>query len=144
MKRIVDGVEVEFTDSPEATIERLSDRLIVRTPEGARTAVAIRSGEQTLVSYKGRQYAVGGKTSRARQSTAGSGEIKAPMPGLIVDVFVAEGDEVKKGQRLLVLEAMKTQQPFSAPFDGVVRALGAIKGAQVAEGALLARVEAPK
>ena len=95
MKRIVDGVEVEFTDSPEATIERLSDRLIVRTPEGARTAVAIRSGEQTLVSYKGRQYAVGGKTSRARQSTAGSGEIKAPMPGLIVDVFVAEGDELE-------------------------------------------------
>ena len=65
----------------------------------------------------------------------------APMPGLIVDVLAAEGDAVKKGQKILVLEAMKTQQPFASPFDGILKKLFVAKGTQVVEGALLAVVE---
>jgi 3-methylcrotonyl-CoA carboxylase alpha subunit len=63
------------------------------------------------------------------------------MPGMIVDVLVAEGDSVVAGQKILVLEAMKTQQPFNAPFDGVVRKLNAVKGVQVSGDDLLAVVE---
>lgn len=63
------------------------------------------------------------------------------MPGVIVDVLVAEGDTVTKGQKLLVLEAMKTQQPFTAPFDGKVTKLPITKGQQVIDGATLAVVE---
>jgi 3-methylcrotonyl-CoA carboxylase alpha subunit len=63
------------------------------------------------------------------------------MPGQIVDVLVAAGDTVSKGQKLIVLEAMKTQQPFNAPFDGTVITLNAVKGAQVKDGELLVVVE---
>ena len=69
------------------------------------------------------------------------GAILSPMPGRIVSVDVAEGDAVAKGQRLIVLEAMKMEQGLLAPFEGVVAELKAVAGSQVAEGVILARIE---
>jgi biotin carboxyl carrier protein len=46
--------------------------------------------------------------------------LKAPMPGLIIAVNVSEGDEVKKGQVLLILESMKMQNELKAPRDGTI------------------------
>jgi len=48
-------------------------------------------------------------------------EIKAPMPGLILDLKVAPGDQVKKGDVLLILEAMKMENSIKSPGDGVVK-----------------------
>jgi 3-methylcrotonyl-CoA carboxylase alpha subunit len=48
---------------------------------------------------------------------------------------------VAKGQKLVTLEAMKMEHSLTAPFDGVVAELSAVAGAQVSEGALLARIE---
>jgi 3-methylcrotonyl-CoA carboxylase alpha subunit len=62
------------------------------------------------------------------------------MPGQVVDVLVAQGDAVEKGQKVLVIEAMKTQQPFLAPFNGTVVTLNAEKGMQVKDGELLASI----
>ena len=70
------------------------------------------------------------------------GAIVSPMPGRIVAVAVGEGDHVVKGQKLLVLEAMKMEQVLVAPFDGSVTALNATVDAQVAEGTVLAEIEA--
>jgi propionyl-CoA carboxylase alpha chain len=75
-----------------------------------------------------------------RQVAAGS--LLAPMPGTVVSVAVAEGDTVRAGAPLLVLEAMKMQHPVLAPADGVVRALPVAPGSQVDGGALLAVVTA--
>jgi biotin carboxyl carrier protein len=50
-------------------------------------------------------------------------EIKAPMPGLILDLKVAPGDVVKKGDVLLILEAMKMENSIKSPGDGVVKAV---------------------
>ena len=72
----------------------------------------------------------------------GDGAILSPMPGRIVTLDVAAGDRVAKGQKLLVLEAMKMEHALVAPFDGVVAALDAEAGAQVSAGALLARIDA--
>ena len=47
--------------------------------------------------------------------------IKAPMPGLILDIVVKEGSKVNKGDKLLVLEAMKMENIITAPHDGVVK-----------------------
>jgi 3-methylcrotonyl-CoA carboxylase alpha subunit len=69
------------------------------------------------------------------------GPIMAPMPGRIISVDVAQGEKVARGQKLLVLEAMKMEQAMLAPFAGVVAELKAVAGAQVAEGILLVRVE---
>jgi 3-methylcrotonyl-CoA carboxylase alpha subunit len=67
--------------------------------------------------------------------------ILSPMPGRVIAVEVALGDKVKKGQRLVVIEAMKMEQGLFAPFDGIITDLKASVDAQVSEGALLARVE---
>ena len=72
---------------------------------------------------------------------ASDGAVLAPMPGRVIAVLVAEGQAVAKGERLLVLEAMKMEQALLAPFDGVVAELKAREGAQVPESTLLARIE---
>jgi 3-methylcrotonyl-CoA carboxylase alpha subunit len=71
-----------------------------------------------------------------------SGAILAPMPGTVIAVDVAAGDIVKKGQKLLTLEAMKMEHTLVAPFDGVVAELHAVPGGLVQIEALLARIEA--
>jgi len=48
-------------------------------------------------------------------------EIKAPMPGLILDIKVAPGDVVKKGDVLVILEAMKMENSIKSPGDGMVK-----------------------
>lgn len=68
-------------------------------------------------------------------------DIKAPMPGLILDVLVQEGDEVKEGDYLLVLEAMKMENTLTAPRDGVVKSVGVEKGQTVDKGQLLIEME---
>ena len=70
-----------------------------------------------------------------------NGAILAPMPGKVIAVAVAEGDSVTKGQKLLVLEAMKMEQAMLAPFDGTVAELKVSAGGQVSEGTMLVRVE---
>lgn len=67
-------------------------------------------------------------------------EIKAPMPGKVLDVRVSEGDAVEKGQTLVVLEAMKMEHALTAARDGVVEALLATSGDQVDAGAALVRL----
>jgi 3-methylcrotonyl-CoA carboxylase alpha subunit len=71
---------------------------------------------------------------------ASDGALLAPMPGRIIAVDVIEGAAVTKGQKLLVLEAMKMEQAMLAPFDGIVAELKAVAGGQVAEGSLLVRI----
>lgn len=68
-------------------------------------------------------------------------DIKAPMPGLILDVQVKEGDEVKEGDYLLVLEAMKMENTLMAPRDGVVKSVSVEKGQTVDKGQLLIEME---
>lgn len=141
MKRFVNGEAIEF-ESCEAQVIHAPDRLIVKTADGAHSAAAVRVGDTVHVSYRGHTYLVEKATRPRGAGAGGSGELRAPMPGLIVDVLLAPGTKVSKGDKILVLEAMKTQQPFIAPFDGVLIEVKTSKGEQVAEGALLAIVTA--
>ena len=68
-------------------------------------------------------------------------DIKAPMPGLILDVQVKEGDEVKEGDFLLVLEAMKMENTLTAPRDGIVKSVTVQKGQTVDKNQLLIEME---
>jgi 3-methylcrotonyl-CoA carboxylase alpha subunit len=72
----------------------------------------------------------------------GDGALLAPMPGRVIAVPVTAGQKVTRGERLLVLEAMKMEQALVAPFDGIVAELKVVEGAQVTEGMLLARIVA--
>lgn len=77
----------------------------------------------------------------AQQGHEGAVEIKAPMPGKIIKVLVAEGAEVNANQGILVMEAMKMQNEIKSPKKGVVKKLIAAEGAAVSSGDLLAAVE---
>ena len=81
------------------------------------------------------------RTPADELATGGDGTILAPMPGTVTRLDVAEGDRVTAGQTLGVLEAMKMELPLTSPVAGVVRALGACVGDQVALKHVLVEVE---
>lgn len=64
-------------------------------------------------------------------------EIKAPMPGMVLKILVKDGDEVKKGDPLLVLEAMKMENILKSPTDGVIKKIAAVTGVAVEKNQLL-------
>lgn len=67
--------------------------------------------------------------------------IKAPMPGLILDVMVKEGDSVKEDDALLILEAMKMENVITSPRDGVIKSVNIAKGNAIDKGYLLIEFE---
>lgn len=73
----------------------------------------------------------------AAAPVAGGEKVSAPMPGTLLDVKVAVGASVKKGDILVILEAMKMENEILAPCDGTVKQIAA-KGAAVNSGDLLA------
>jgi len=70
-------------------------------------------------------------------ATAPSGGLLAPMPGVVLDVRCAPGDQAEAGQTLVVLEAMKMEHVVRAPVDGLVADVRVAKGQHVENGALL-------
>lgn len=80
----------------------------------------------------------------AGSSAAGlsSGEISSPMPGKVIKYLVAAGEQVKSGQGLVVVEAMKMENEISSPLDGEVSELRAEPGAAVESGAILMLIKA--
>jgi acetyl-CoA/propionyl-CoA/long-chain acyl-CoA carboxylase, biotin carboxylase, biotin carboxyl carrier protein len=78
---------------------------------------------------------------RLEQAAPGAnGDISAPMQGTVTQVAVVEGDEVEAGQLLVVIEAMKMENPVRATAQGRVEGLRTAVGATVAQGDLLGRV----
>ena len=68
---------------------------------------------------------------------AGGEQVSAPMPGTILSVNIAVGDSVKRGQVLMILEAMKMENEIMCPCDGKILSVSVSKGATVESGALL-------
>lgn len=64
-------------------------------------------------------------------------DIKAPMPGMVLNILVTEGQEVKKGDPLIVLEAMKMENILKSPTDGVIKKIAIKKGIAVEKNQLL-------
>jgi biotin carboxyl carrier protein len=64
-------------------------------------------------------------------------DIKAPMPGMVLNILVTEGQEVKKGDGLIVLEAMKMENILKSPTDGVIKKIAITKGVAVEKNQLL-------
>jgi len=85
--------------------------------------------EDWEVLIRGRQYQVKVEDEREKRLKAAAGggaaeggefHLKAPMPGLVVAVLIDEGQDVKKGQVMLILESMKMQNELKAPRDGIM------------------------
>ena len=67
--------------------------------------------------------------------------IKAPMPGLILEISVEVGQSVKENDPLLILEAMKMENSFLSPRDGIIKSIAVVKGNTVDKGQLLIEFE---
>ncbi|HMZ07692.1 MAG TPA: biotin/lipoyl-binding protein [Anaerolineales bacterium] len=98
------------------------------------------------VLLRGRQYQVKVEDEREKRLKAAAGggvaeggefHLKAPMPGLVVAIPVSEGQEVKKGQVLLILESMKMQNELKSPRDGVISHIKVKAGESVEQKQLL-------
>lgn len=72
---------------------------------------------------------------------AGKSGVKSPLPGVILDIKVNVGDTVKKGQTIIILEAMKMENNINADKDGTVTAISVNKGDSVLEGSVLVTIE---
>ena len=77
----------------------------------------------------------------AAAAPAGGEQVTSPMPGTILDVKVSQGASVKKGDVLMVLEAMKMENEIMCPRDGKVASINAAKGAAVESGTLLCVIQ---
>lgn len=77
------------------------------------------------------------KPAAAPAAAAGGSTVNSPLPGVVLEVKVKDGDKVTKGQVIMVLEAMKMENAIEAPCDGTVT-IKAQKGDSVLEGAPLA------
>ena len=78
--------------------------------------------------------------TRVTRPTSGDGRIKAPIPGQIKVVLVAEGDRVETGQPLFILEAMKMENEIHAPKAGVVAQVAVKPGQDVTRHEVLAEI----
>jgi biotin carboxyl carrier protein len=105
--------------------------------QGASHAVAVggRTFEVTLVA------GARGAAPPHRKAASGPAKVSAPMPGKIVRVSAAAGQEVKAGECLVVMEAMKMENEIRSPRDGVVQDVVVKEGQAVESGALLMLVE---
>jgi biotin carboxyl carrier protein len=76
-----------------------------------------------------------------RPAAGGKGGVKSPLPGVILDVKVKVGDAVKRGQTVIILEAMKMENQINADKDGIVKDIPVSKGESVLEGTDLIIIE---
>jgi 3-methylcrotonyl-CoA carboxylase alpha subunit len=106
-------------------------------------AAAVEVGDVVYVLRKGRQTRVTLRDlalDEAADAGAG-GLVRAPMHGKVLGVLVEKGDQVSRGQRVAIIEAMKMEHTLVAPIDGVVAEIAVAKDAQVAEGAKMLVIE---
>ena len=79
--------------------------------------------------------------SLAAGSAEGEGSVRAPMPGVVIEVLVAEGDEVVEGAKLMTIESMKLQSTVTAACDGVVRSISVAAGSECNKDDVLVEIE---
>jgi len=111
-------------------------------PIDPRPAAGVTVGAEQVLFIRGEAWSFGIPRSTGGSSIEadGDGSVLAPMPGRVISVAARNGQTVKKGQSLLILEAMKMELALQAPCNGVISSLAVAAGDQVSEGAVLARV----
>lgn len=77
----------------------------------------------------------------AAPAPAGGEQVTSPMPGTILDIKVSQGAAVKKGDVLMILEAMKMENEIMCPCDGRIVSINTAKGAAVESGSLLCVIQ---
>ena len=113
-----------------------SYRLEIRLEEDKSYIVKI-NGKKASVAVKDKLDLILEKLGLDMGDAGKLQSIKAPMPGLIVEIKVKEGDEVSKGDQLLILEAMKMENVIKSPGEGTVKAVNIKQGDGVEKNQVL-------
>jgi len=152
-----EGRDIELTRDAKGFVVRVDgSEYRVRT-KPKKEGITVRLGSESLrIRFEAREAIVDdrrhtisvGDVTEDRRGKApaarihgGAIEVRSSMPGRVVRVLVAPGARVKRGQTLLVLEAMKMQNEIPAPQDGVVRRLNAIEGETIPADRVVAVLE---
>lgn len=96
---------------------------LVEADYAAKKFVVKVNGERHEVQIKDRYDLLLDKLGLNQVNTRKMNDLRAPMPGLVLDIKVQPGQEVKQGDPILILEAMKMENILKAPGDGVIRAV---------------------
>jgi len=123
IKDVEDNIAHIEVNGTEYAVEVHQEVKKTKTPKLVRKDIVKKPGEGTIT-----------------KSTGGS-TLKAPLPGSIFKIMVSEGDEVKKGQNLLIMEAMKMENDIKAEKDGVIKSLKVKVGDAVLQGDVLVEFE---
>jgi 3-methylcrotonyl-CoA carboxylase alpha subunit len=134
---VVDGAPM--TPAVEATGP---GTFLWREGSGSQTFHCVRDGDTIHLWWRGVAYRLveERETGRAGRRHL-SGGLEAPMPGKVIAVKAAPGQAVRKGDELLVVEAMKMENAVRAPRDGTVRSVAARVGDMVGPGTVLVELE---
>ena len=97
--------------------------------------------KKQVVTIKRPAQAAVAPIARPQQTSAGASGLRSPLPGVILEIFCKVGDPVKRGQKVMVLEAMKMENVINTDRDGVIKEIKVNKGDSVLEGADLVIIE---
>lgn len=133
-----ESYEVDFSNPQERTYSLIIDQ------QSYEVDISVKEANSYSIQLKSEHYNVAIVDERKRKLaekmasvSSGRQEIKSPMAGNIWKVQKKQGDRVKKGEVLLILEAMKMENEICSPIDGIVTSMNALENGSVAAGALL-------
>lgn len=124
-------------------LERTPDYLVYLINGVRRRVQYVLDGDQLYLDQDNGNVAIRNVTYVAPETVdaAGDGKIRAPMDGAVVNILVNKGDQVVKGQTLLVLEAMKIQQQIKSDVDGIIEDILGQQGQQVKKRQMLFSIQ---
>lgn len=136
---------VQFCDQTVVidVLEKTPEQLVYLIDGVRRRVQYVLDDDQLYLDRDNGNVLIRNMTYAAPEATdvAGDGKIRAPMDGAVVNILVNEGDQVVKGQTLLILEAMKIQQQIKSDVDGVVDEILGQQGQQVKKRQMLFTIQ---
>ncbi|ENV31355.1 TPA: acetyl/propionyl/methylcrotonyl-CoA carboxylase subunit alpha [Acinetobacter baumannii] len=136
---------VQFCDQVVCidVLEKTPEQLVYLIDGVRRRVQYVLDDDQLYLDRDNGNVLIRNMTYAAPEATdvAGDGKIRAPMDGAVVNILVNEGDQVVKGQTLLILEAMKIQQQIKSDVDGVVDEILGQQGQQVKKRQMLFSIQ---
>ncbi len=121
----------------EVAVNKMEDTLAEVEVNGTSYQVELEKKEEEVAAPRIQRPVASSPASTGSAAGSGAGSVKSPLPGIIIDVLVNVGDEVKKGQTVVMLEAMKMENAIHAPQDGKVTEIKVGQGDSVLEGVVL-------
>ncbi len=115
----------------------------VENGSGSETFHCVRTGDTLHLWWRGAAYVleVARPGERKAGERGGAAELAAPMPGKVIKISVVPGQAVRKGDEILVIEAMKMENAVRAARDGIVKSIGVRVGEMADAGVPLAELE---